>query len=59
MKNVDIMEAVQLGIENILFKQWRHDGLVGGFNGSEVLFKVDGKEYKLKLECKEVQNDRD
>jgi hypothetical protein len=53
MEKVDIMDAVQQGIENILFKNWRHKGYIDGFNSTQVAFVVDGKRYVLDL--KEVE----
>lgn len=49
MENVDIMDAVQLGIESVLYKQWRHKGYIDGFNSSQVIFVVDSKRYILNL----------
>lgn len=54
MNGADIMDAVQLGVENILFKAWRHTGYIDGFNGEQVMFVVDGKRYLLTLSEKEV-----
>jgi len=52
MSDVDIMDAVQLGVESMLFKQWRHEGYIDGFNSSQIRFTVDGKKYILELkEC--------
>ena len=49
MTNVDIMDAVQQGIENVIFKAWRHNGCIGSFNSESVRFEVDGQEYILRL----------
>lgn len=49
MTNVDIMDAVQQGIENVIFKAWRHNGCIGFFNSESVRFEVDGQEYILRL----------
>ena len=54
MKKVDIMEAVEKGVESVLFKQWKHDGYMDGWNSEQVAFVVDGKRYVL--EIKEAQN---
>ena len=43
------MEAVQKGIENILYKQWYYDGYIDCFNSTQVAFVVDGKRYVLEL----------
>jgi hypothetical protein len=52
MEKVDIMDAVQQGIENMLYKAWRHKGYIDGFNTDQVRFVVDGKKYMLELkEC--------
>ena len=31
MKNADIMEVFITSIEEKIFKEWRHDGFIGGF----------------------------
>jgi hypothetical protein len=49
MNEVDIMDAIQHGVENMLFKTWRHQGYIDGFNSSQVAFVVDGKRYVLTL----------
>lgn len=49
MENVDIMDAAQLGIESVLYKQWRHNGYIDGFNSAQIAFVVDGKRYVLEL----------
>ena len=49
MQRVDIMDAVQKGIENMIYKQWHHEGYIDGFNTDQVAFIVDGKRYVLKL----------
>lgn len=49
MTNVDIMDAIQQGIENVLFKAWRHNGYIESFNSEAVRFQVDGQEYVLRL----------
>ena len=54
MKNADIMEALIASIEEKIFKEWRHDGFVGGFTSDSGNFEIDGIEYVLKL--KEVVN---
>jgi hypothetical protein len=50
MINTDIMDGVTQGIENMLFKNWRHEGYIDGMHSTDVIFVVDGKKYILKLE---------
>jgi hypothetical protein len=50
MNNVDVMDAVQQGVEIILYKNWRHEGHIDGFGSDQIAFVVDGKRYILKLE---------
>ena len=47
MKEVDIMEMLVNAIEQKLFKEWKHDGLIEGFSSEHINFDVDGKEYVL------------
>lgn len=49
MKQVDIMEAIDSSIANVLFKQWKHEGYMDGWNSEQVVFVVDGKRYILQL----------
>ena len=49
MKNADIMEVFITSIEEKIFKEWRHDGFIGGFTSDYGNFEIDGKEYVLKL----------
>lgn len=57
MKNDDIMEVFITSIEEKIFKEWRHDGFIGGFTSDYGNFEIDGKEYVLKLiEVKDVQH---
>lgn len=49
MKNCDIMESFVTAIEETIFKQWRHEGFIGGWSSDYVDFVIDGKEYVLKL----------
>jgi len=58
MNAVDIMDAVQQGVENMLFKAWRHSGYIDGFNDEQVMFVVDGKRYVLDLTEKGAADER-
>ena len=49
MKTVDIMEALTTSIEEKIFKEWRHEGFIGGFTSSYINAEIDGKEYVLVL----------
>ena len=49
MKSCDIMECFVTAIEETIFKEWRHEGFIGGWSSDYVDFAVDGKEYVLKL----------
>lgn len=50
MKNCDIMETFVYAVENVIFKEWRHEGFIGGWASDTANFEIDGKEYVLKLE---------
>ena len=54
MKKCDIMEAFVAAVENVILKEWRHEGLIGGWTSDGANFEIDGKEYYLKL--KEVSD---
>ena len=54
MKSCDIMESFVSAIEETIFKEWRHDGVIGGWNSYSANFEIDGKEYVLNL--KEVED---
>lgn len=47
MKQVDIMEMLTYAIENKLFEEWKHEGLIEGFSSEHINFDVDGREYVL------------
>jgi hypothetical protein len=47
MKTVDIMEMLTIAIEEKLFKEWKHEGLIEGFSSEHINFDVDDKEYVL------------
>ena len=47
MKEVDIMEMLVNAIEEKLFKEWKHEGVIEGFSSDHINFDVDGKEYVL------------
>ena len=49
MKQLDIMEMFVNAIEKTIFKDWKHEGFVGGFTSEDINFEVDGKEYVLKI----------
>lgn len=49
MKTVDIMETFVSAIENTIFKEWRHEGFIGGWTSDMVNFEIDGKEYVARL----------
>lgn len=49
MRNCDIMEALTISIEEKIFKDWRHEGFIGGFTSNYINMKIDGKEYVLVL----------
>ena len=49
MKTVDIMEALTTSIDEKIFKEWRHEGFIGGFTSSYINAEIDGKEYVLVL----------
>ena len=49
MKNCDIVETFVTAVEEVIFKQWRHEGFIGGFTSDKANFEIDGKEYDLVL----------
>lgn len=49
MRECDIMDAVQMAIDNTIFKEWRHEGGLLGWSSGHVNFEIDGKEYVLVL----------
>lgn len=49
MKPADIMEALTTFIDEKIFKEWRHEGFVGGFASGYISAEIDGKEYVLVL----------
>ena len=54
MEQVDIMEALVNAIDEKIFKEWKHEGYIGGFNSAEINFEIDGQEYELVIH--EVQD---
>jgi hypothetical protein len=57
MNQVDIMDAVQQGVENILFKNWRHEGYIDFFTSNKIGFIVDKRKYEL--EIKEIDKEKE
>lgn len=49
MKNCDIMETFVTAVEETIFKEWRHEGFIGGWTSGGANFVIDDKEYVLKL----------
>ena len=49
MKSCDIMEAVTVSVEEKIFKEWRHEGFIGGFTSNYLNMEIDGEEYVLVL----------
>ena len=49
MKSVDIIEVLVDAVEETIFKEWRHEGFIGGFTSDGANFEIDEKEYYLKL----------
>ena len=49
MRNADIMEALTTSIDEKIFKEWRHEGFIGGFTSSYINAEIDGKEYVIVL----------
>lgn len=54
MKKCDVMEAFVAAVENVILKEWRHEGFIGGWTSDGANFVIDDKEYYLKL--KEVSD---
>lgn len=51
MKQTDIAEGVMIGIEQILYERWRHEGYIECWNSQQISFVVDGRHYLLQLEA--------
>lgn len=49
MKAADIMEAFVISIEEKIFKEWRHEGFLGGWSSEHINVEIDGKEYIIRL----------
>lgn len=49
MKSVDIMEAFVQTIEEKIFKEWKHEGFIGGWTSDSANFYIDSEEYVLKI----------
>lgn len=60
MNNLDIIDGLSVGLENVLFKQWRHSGYIDLMHSDKIYFCVDGKYYivELKEETKEQFKNR-
>ena len=57
MKDADIMEALTVSIEEKIFKEWKHEGFIGGFTSEYIYVEIDNREYVLALnEVKEGQH---
>lgn len=42
MRNADIMEALTTSIDEKIFKEWRHEGFIGGFTSSYINAEIGG-----------------
>lgn len=49
MKSCDIMEALVSAIESKIFREWRHEGFIGGWSSDYIDVVIDDKEYAIKL----------
>ena len=49
MKTDHIIEALVGAIENKIIKEWRHEGLILGWNSEHINFDIDGKKYVLRV----------
>lgn len=50
MESCYIIEAVENGIESVLYKQWHHEGYIDGMGSNQIQFVLDGKRYVLRFE---------
>lgn len=50
MKQVDIMEALVNAIDEKIFKEWKHEGFIGGCSSEHIDVEIDGKEYVLRID---------
>lgn len=49
MQQIDVIEGIGIGIEEVLFGQWKHMGWLDKWDSEQIVFVVDGKRYILKL----------
>ena len=49
MKTDDILESFVSAIEEKIFKEWKHEGFIGGWSSEHINFEIDGKEYVLRI----------
>lgn len=47
MKIDDIIVCLSNGIEDTIYKQWKHEGFICGLSSKHINFEIDGKEYVL------------
>lgn len=52
MKIVDITECMMNAVENIIFKEWRHEGYICDMKSEEILVIIDGIEYVIQIKEK-------
>jgi hypothetical protein len=43
------MEALVSAIESKIFREWRHEGFIGGWSSDYIDVVIDDKEYAIKL----------
>ena len=49
MQEVDIMECITNAIERAIFKEWKHEGFIGGFTSKDICVEIDRKSYILTI----------
>ena len=54
MQEVHIMEALTSAIDSKILEEWKHEGAIDSFDSKTINFRVDGKEYVLRLESAEI-----
>ena len=50
MKQEHILEALVNAIDEKIFKEWKHEGFIGGCSSEHIDVEIDGKEYVLRID---------
>ena len=47
MKQIDIVESLAKNVENIIFKEWKHEGYIGVTEREGFYCDIDGVLYRI------------